>query len=648
MKKIILFLLLFFLFAPVFACLPLGKVFAAIDQNLYYGLKNNGEVKELQNFLISKNFLQGRATGNFLSMTFSAVKQYQASKGIKTSGYVGFLTRQAISADLSATSPAKPLKGTLDLTQNQSYQSQTVLSPQTNFKLADFSLTNNTTEPINIKTIETGLTVGSNLYIANVYVTNLYAVFGTSKTAILKNISYKNDWSVNLQLSIGQTIDLSLYGDIDSLIPLNSNINASLLVTGTTTVSSVAITSNSGTAFVGPNIIFGTESLTVSQDGSTPASKINAANQRIVAGIFKFTSTANSYNVSKLKFVIPGSRNVFLISGAALVDTSLQATLATSQIKNYYNQDSTFDFNVSIPVSQNSSKSLTIYYDLASVNDFGITNKSVAPVLIYAQAKDSSGTLIDGSAKDYSSTVGSSYGGIAIPNAGVTVNNEYVYKSIPTFTSEQIEGSASNYSNASIYKFDVSADKNGDVSIKQLIFKITINDPNKSNPSLNKFSFFKGDVDYTGSVEIGNIIGDNYVELLSNGGVGTGFTNNVVLIFNKEETIPAGKTQTYTLKAYTNNFINTSAGADSVSTYIPSDTDALNSNNYLRPIQLNFYDGLAQNFLDNTTTNSYNLLWSDKSAPGHNDSSNASSNDWYNGFEVLNFPLASQSVVAKQ
>lgn len=93
MKKIIL-LSLSLLFIPLFAG-------ASLDANLYYGLRNNSDVKQLQEYLIGKGFLTGSATGNFYSLTLNAVKKYQAKQSINQTGYVGILTRTAINNDLA-------------------------------------------------------------------------------------------------------------------------------------------------------------------------------------------------------------------------------------------------------------------------------------------------------------------------------------------------------------------------------------------------------------------------------------------------------------------------------------------------------------------------------------------------------------------
>ncbi len=71
------------------------------NQDLFYGLWNNAEVRRLQEFLIARGYLTGTATGNYYTMTVSAVKAYQTAKGIvPVNGRFGPLTRAAANADL--------------------------------------------------------------------------------------------------------------------------------------------------------------------------------------------------------------------------------------------------------------------------------------------------------------------------------------------------------------------------------------------------------------------------------------------------------------------------------------------------------------------------------------------------------------------
>jgi len=75
----------------------------SFGNDLYFGMKNNQEVFCLQQFLESKGsdiYPEGLVTGNFLSLTFSAVQRYQAKKGIIQTGYFGPLTRAAANAEI--------------------------------------------------------------------------------------------------------------------------------------------------------------------------------------------------------------------------------------------------------------------------------------------------------------------------------------------------------------------------------------------------------------------------------------------------------------------------------------------------------------------------------------------------------------------
>ena len=68
------------------------------NNDLYYGMKDNLEVRCLQQFLKNQGsdvYPEGLVSGNFLSLTQTAVKRYQAQKGIIQTGYFGPLTRAA-------------------------------------------------------------------------------------------------------------------------------------------------------------------------------------------------------------------------------------------------------------------------------------------------------------------------------------------------------------------------------------------------------------------------------------------------------------------------------------------------------------------------------------------------------------------------
>src|SRR3989344_2348731 len=84
MKKIILISLFLF---------PLSS-YASFGKDLYYGVWDDAEVQALQEFLADQGHYVGTATGNFFSLTLSAVKKFQTANRISpASGYFGPKTR---------------------------------------------------------------------------------------------------------------------------------------------------------------------------------------------------------------------------------------------------------------------------------------------------------------------------------------------------------------------------------------------------------------------------------------------------------------------------------------------------------------------------------------------------------------------------
>lgn len=70
-----------------------------LKNNMRQGMKNantNNEVTVLQNFLKTKGFLSATPNGVFGPATLKAVKSFQSSVGLASTGYVGVLTREKI------------------------------------------------------------------------------------------------------------------------------------------------------------------------------------------------------------------------------------------------------------------------------------------------------------------------------------------------------------------------------------------------------------------------------------------------------------------------------------------------------------------------------------------------------------------------
>lgn len=80
---------------------------AAFENNLFYGSKGQ-EVAELQEFLTDQGLYSGPLSGNFYSLTQTAVKKFQAKYAISpTSGYFGVKSRAKANELLAASTPVE-------------------------------------------------------------------------------------------------------------------------------------------------------------------------------------------------------------------------------------------------------------------------------------------------------------------------------------------------------------------------------------------------------------------------------------------------------------------------------------------------------------------------------------------------------------
>lgn len=80
MKNIIA---IFFILFPIITS-------ASFDRDLYYGLRNDAHIQELQEFLTEQNFYSSSITGSFFSLTLKAVKDFQIANAIfPAAGYFG-------------------------------------------------------------------------------------------------------------------------------------------------------------------------------------------------------------------------------------------------------------------------------------------------------------------------------------------------------------------------------------------------------------------------------------------------------------------------------------------------------------------------------------------------------------------------------
>ena len=90
MKKI---LFTFALFAVLFAYSLVSAQEETFTKSLYFGMQNDSEATQLQEFLADEELYSGPITGNVFSLTVRSIKKFQEREGISPTGYFGALTR---------------------------------------------------------------------------------------------------------------------------------------------------------------------------------------------------------------------------------------------------------------------------------------------------------------------------------------------------------------------------------------------------------------------------------------------------------------------------------------------------------------------------------------------------------------------------
>jgi len=164
-----------------------------------------------------------------------------------------------------------------------------------------------------------------------------------------------------------------------------------------------------------------------------------------------------------------------------------------------------------------------------------------------------------------------------------------------------------------LYSFSVAADTAGDVGLKVITFSVN----GTSTLTLNTLKLYKGATDYTDKVTIGDDInGTNSYE-----GTGTdladGSAHNVYVVFDSEEVITGGTSQTYYLKG----LVASVASGRSIQTY-PVDDAYPDGHSDINDI------GAGETYAN---VSEHEFIWTDRS---YGSSHGLTSSDWVNGFLI--------------
>ncbi len=543
-------------------------------------------------------------------------------------GQVSAATIDAPSSDVDGNTLTVATGG-LTLSKYTAYTNQSMVPPLTAAKIAHFTLTANTTEAVNINTIQINLN-----NVISSYASNLYVKFGDQTTTVKPSISaYQNSWSVNYTLAAGQTKDLIVYADINSSASGTGTVGA--YITGTTASSATSVTAGgSTTTDSGQSIAFTTGTFTPAVDGSTPLAAIVAGGQQVVAGRFKFTTLYENYTLKEVRFTLGAAARSAAINNLILKDgDTVLATVPYDNTNEYFNITG---LNVSIPA--NTTKVLSVVYDLSSSisSSTSTSQVDVQPTLAYVKYADSQGV------ETTSSTTYS------------TNKEVYVFKSIPTVSKVAVTTSTLSNQTVDLYSWKIAADAKGPIAVKQVKLDLTWRDTSgDSTLYLYAFKLYKDGNDISSLVTITDEDGHNLETTTAASGANED-SSKVIIYWATEDTISAGSSATYVLRATASGFAATAnkTADDGVSINLAGDTTVNGATvKYINETANTPGGYIALVTSTGGSSTDANFIWSDVSALSHlyttasTGSTPTSSGDWANGYLVKDLPLSSTTWV---
>lgn len=532
-----------------------------------------------------------------------------ASSNNNGTGLVSATTLDVPSSDV----PANTLtvrQGSLTLSKYTAYTNHTVVAPVTNYKLGHWTLTAATSESVNLTSINLD-SVSSNT-------TNLYVKYGTATTAVkpTPSSSGSNTWSVNYVLLAGSTIDVMVFGDVDS--DQTSGTDTMTLDIDGTTVSS-AVTSDSSVVG-GQTLTWSTGSFATAFDG-TPQAQAVSGNQSILAGKFRLTSSFADYTAKEMRFT--ANSNPAVISSATLKDAATGATLATVP---YDNANSYFNFTgLSFMIPASTTKRVDLYWNLVALPSAtnGNWDDDAKAALTYVKYADNQGA----ESTDTNTRTG---------------NTTLVYRLVPDLASEAVSSTKIvNGAEMDIYKLKVTAPANSNgtpIKIKQ--FKVNVNWSDTGTGDtleLESVKVYENGVDITSTVAITQDTTAGSIESTT----GVSESNSKIIVTwdddTEEATIAAGTTTTFTIKATPQGFNvagATDTAKDSVSLqFVPDSAAQTSGYNYINVgTSLTGIEKLYSSSSANASAENAQMIWSDESAVGHDPDDDDSSEDWTNSY----------------
>lgn len=350
--------------------------------------------------------------------------------------------------------------GSLSLAKTNTYGNQTVVVPQTAYKLGSFVLSGNSTEDVNINSINVDFSTAGTFTAADL--TNVYLKYGDKTTTIKPTVSASgNVYSITYTLAKSGTLAVDVMVNVGSTITSGDSIQSTVTVTGTTANSGATVTT---AAVAGQSIAAGAGSIAAAAT-NVPARGLTSAAKTVEAASYDFTTVNNSFNIDELTLTVASSTvvgNVVVKDGSTVVATK---ALSGNTV--------TID-GMTLNVAAGATKRLTIALELGSVGTgAGDTGSNIAVTLTGFKATG------NGQAQYSTSTL------------SVAGNAIYVYKSIPTVTTVTLPTTVLTDGTQTIAKFKVAAESAaGAIAWKKFAINVSSSSPAGSAIAISSYNMY--------------------------------------------------------------------------------------------------------------------------------------------------------------
>ncbi len=520
--------------------------------------------------------------------------------------------------------------GTPTLAEDGSYTDRTTVAPKTAYKIGDFVLQADSTEGINITGLDIDFAAAVDAFSAPADLQNLYVMVGANTTTIKSAVAQTgNNFSVNIDVPAGQSVEIAVYADVlasatDGDGTADTMTISDLDVAYTTLQSSTSSNTNTG----GQTITFGAGELIVELDGTSPSNRIVAGNQTVTAARYLFSGTNEAYTIKEFSVSVGSAAIASSVQKAMLYVNGAKVGNDAFMVQSSGTRALFTGLNIAIPA--NGNVTVEVRFALNTIGTgAGTSQVNAATTLVAASTKvaDSQGV---------ESLLSS---GFSVSN--ITGNEMYVFKTIPTVSKLATgESSTSPSGTKQVYRWSVAADAAGDVSVKQFRINMTWTDAGSASTlTLGNFNLYEDGVEITDKVTITEQDGDNLEA------ANAVEADSALWIFwdaTEESTIAAGGSRTYTLEGTFGGF--TESG-DAITLQLVGDSARQTAaHTYLNESaagdELTLHDSAAAAAAGGEAAS---FIWSDRSANPHKNNINAtSSDDWTNGYKVLNLDLGSE------